>query len=127
MDRKKSPGLSTASRFDRGGKSFKPHRMKAMKTGQGPDPLGGDILVVDDEVPNLQLLTQLLSGAGYRVRPARGPQLALDSALAQPPSLILLDVRMPEMDGFEVCRRLKQDERTRDVPVIFVSALRDAQ
>jgi CheY-like chemotaxis protein len=63
----------------------------------------------------------------YRLRPVRGPQLALDSARAQPPSLILLDVRMPEMDGFEVCRRLKQEDRTRDVPVIFVSALQDAQ
>jgi len=98
-----------------------------MTTRHDPDDLTGDILVVDDEVPNLQLLTQLLSGAGYRVRPARGPQLAIDSARAQPPSLILLDVRMPEMDGFEVCRRLKQDDRTRDIPIIFVSALQDAR
>lgn len=98
-----------------------------MTTRTDPDELAGDILVVDDEVPNLQLLTQLLSGAGYRVRPARGPQLALESALAQPPSLVLLDVKMPEMSGFEVCRRLKEDDRTRDVPVIFVSALQDAE
>ena len=62
----------------------------------------GDILIVDDDIPNLELLTQLLSGAGYQVRPANDPQLALESAHAQPPSLILLDVRMPEMDGFEV-------------------------
>ncbi|MCK4839695.1 MAG: response regulator [Desulfobulbaceae bacterium] len=87
----------------------------------------GDILIVDDEIPNLQLLTQLLSKAGYQVRPAKRPQLAIQSALAQPPSLILLDVRMPEMDGFEVCRRLKQQERTRDIPIIFVSALQDVQ
>jgi PAS domain S-box-containing protein len=87
----------------------------------------GDILIVDDEIPNLQLLTQLLSEAGYQVRPAKRPQLAIESALAQPPSLILLDVRMPEMDGFEVCRRLKQEEQTRDIPVIFVSALQDVQ
>ena len=64
-----------------------------------------DILIVDDEIPNLQLLSELLSREGYRVRPANNPHLALDSALAQPPNLILLDVRMPEMDGFEVCRR----------------------
>ena len=84
-----------------------------------------DILVVDDTIGSLQLLTEILSREGYQVRPADGPQVALESAMAQPPSLILLDVRMPDMDGFEVCRRLKQDERTRDVPIIFVSALQD--
>jgi DNA-binding NtrC family response regulator len=88
----------------------------------------GDILIVDDEIPNLQLLTQVLSDAGYTfLRSIKRPQLAIESALAQPPSLILLDVRMPEMDGFEVCRRLKQEEATRDIPVIFVSALQDVQ
>jgi PAS domain S-box-containing protein len=86
-----------------------------------------DILIVDDEIANLQLLTQVLSDAGYQVRPANDPQLAIDSALAQPPSLILLDARMPKMDGFDVCRRLKQDERTRDIPIIFVSALHGVQ
>jgi PAS domain S-box-containing protein len=96
-------------------------------TAQDSTSLIGDILIVDDEVRNLQLLSQILSGAGYRVRAARGPQLAVDSALTQPPDLILLDVKMPEMDGFEVCRRLKQDDRTRDVPIIFVSALRNVQ
>jgi PAS domain S-box-containing protein len=87
----------------------------------------GDILIVDDEIPNLQLLSKILSREGYQVRPANNPQLAIDSALAQPPKLILLDVKMPEMDGFEVCRHLKQDERTRDIPILFVSALQDAQ
>ena len=88
----------------------------------------GDILIVDDETPNLQLLTEVLSNAGYRaLRSAKRPQLALESALTQPPNLILLDVRMPEMDGFEVCRRLKQEETTRDIPVIFVSSLQDVQ
>jgi formate hydrogenlyase transcriptional activator len=90
--------------------------------------LAGDILIVDDEIANLQLLTQVLSDAGYQaLRSIKRPQSAIESALAQPPSLILLDVRMPEMDGFEVCRRLKQEERTRDIPVIFVSALQDVQ
>ena len=87
----------------------------------------GDIVIVDDETPNLQLLSELLGREGYQVRPANNPQLAIESVLAQPPSLILLDVRMPEMDGFEVCRRLKQEEQTRDIPVIFVSALKDVQ
>ena len=88
----------------------------------------GDILIVDDEPPNLQLLTQVLSDAGYRpIRAFKRPQSAIESALAEPPNLILLDVRMPEIDGFEVCKRLKQDERTRDIPIIFVSALQDVQ
>jgi PleD family two-component response regulator len=86
---------------------------------------GADILVVDDEIASLRLLTEILTREGYQVRPAEGPQVALKSALAHPPSLILLDVKMPEMSGFEVCQRLKQDERTRDVPIIFVSALQD--
>jgi PAS domain S-box-containing protein len=86
-----------------------------------------DVLIVDDESANLKLLSELLGRAGYQVRPANNPQLAIDSALGQPPKLILLDVRMPEMDGFEVCRRLKQDERTRDIPIIFISALQDVQ
>ncbi len=90
--------------------------------------LTGDILIVDDETPNLQLLTQVLSDAGYRaLRSIKRPQSAIESALAQPPNLILLDVRMPEMDGFEVCKHLKQDERTREIPIIFVSALQDVQ
>lgn len=89
--------------------------------------LANDILIVDDEAPNLQLLTQLLPEAGYRVRPADRSQLAVESALAQPPTLILLDVRMPEMDGFEVCRRLKQNEYTRDIPIIFISPLQEMQ
>ena len=98
-----------------------------MPKSQDSKTTPGDILIVDDETANLKLLEELLIREGYQVRPADLPQLAIDSALAQPPALILLDVRMPEMDGFEVCRRLKQDERTRDIPVIFVSALQDVQ
>jgi PAS domain S-box-containing protein len=99
-----------------------------MPTNNESNINAGDILIVDDEIPNLQLLTQVLSDAGYEaLRAVRRPQSAIESALAQPPSLILMDVRMPEMDGFEACRRLKQDERTHDIPVIFVSALQDVQ
>ena len=87
--------------------------------------LTGNILIVDDETPNLQLLREILSGAGHQVRPAKVPQLAIESARAQPPDLILLDIIMPEMNGFEVCRCLKEDAHTRDIPIIFVSALQD--
>jgi PAS domain S-box-containing protein len=87
----------------------------------------GDILVIDDEVPNLKLLTDILSGAGYQVRPTTVPHLALQAARTRPPDLILSDVRMPEMTGFEFCAALKQDEHTRDIPVIFVSALQDVE
>jgi len=89
--------------------------------------LAHDILIVEDEIPNLQLLSQFLDQEGYKVRQAERPQMAIDSALAEPPALILLDVSMPEMDGFEVCKRLKQDERTRSIPIIFISALQDLQ
>ncbi|MCI5209333.1 MAG: response regulator, partial [Candidatus Electrothrix sp. ATG2] len=85
----------------------------------------GEILVVDDTRENLRLLTDMLISEGYKVRPTQEPKLALDSALAAPPDLILLDVKMPGMDGYELCQRLKQDERTSEVPVIFVSALQE--
>ena len=86
-----------------------------------------DILIVDDHIPSLRLLTELLEKEGYRARPVEIAQAALDSAVAMPPGLILLDIRMPDMDGYEICRRLKQDTRTAHVPVIFVSALHDAE
>ena len=89
------------------------------------EAMATEILVIDDEIGSRRLLTEILSKEGYRVRPAEGPQVALESALAHPPGLILLDVRMPEMSGYELCRQFKQDERTRDIPVIFVSALQD--
>jgi PAS domain S-box-containing protein len=82
-----------------------------------------NILVVDDIHSNLELLVDILAGQGYKVRPASNGRMALASAQAEPPDLILLDIRMPEMDGYEVCERLKADERTSDIPVIFVSAI----
>ncbi len=85
----------------------------------------GEIMVVDDTLENLRLLTDMLSSEGYKVRPTQEPVLALDSALASPPDLLLLDVKMPDIDGYELCRRLKQDKRTAEVPVIFVSALQE--
>jgi len=85
----------------------------------------GEILIVDDMPANLQLLFGILIEGGYQVRSAVSGQLALDTVVAKVPDLILLDVRMPEVDGFEVCRRLKASDHTRDVPVIFVSAAED--
>ncbi len=84
-----------------------------------------EILVVDDTPDNLKLLTALLSEQGYRVRPAASGSMALRSAAAKAPDLILLDVRMPDMDGYSVCQRLKADARLRPVPVIFISALNE--
>jgi PAS domain S-box-containing protein len=85
----------------------------------------GTILVVDDTAESLRILTEILQPEGYRVRPANSGELALASIAAQPPDLILLDIRMPGMDGFEVCRRLKAGETTRGIPVIFQSAATD--
>jgi PAS domain S-box-containing protein len=84
-----------------------------------------DILVVDDTPASLKLLHNVLSGANYRVRLATDGETALSSAKAHPPAMILLDIKMPGMDGFEVCRRLKQDERTHAIPIIFLSGLED--
>src|SRR5512138_1107686 len=92
-----------------------------------PTPAPEDILVVDDTPANLRLLTDLLAQNGYRVRPASDGALALKSVAARMPDLILLDVSMPELDGYEVCRRLKADEQTRHIPVIFISAFGDTQ
>lgn len=86
-----------------------------------------EILVIDDTVTNLRLISNLLTGEGFRVRVAQEPTQALESALAKPPDLILLDIKMPGMDGYEVCQRLKQDERTTKIPVIFISALHEVR
>ncbi len=86
-----------------------------------------DILVVDDSPDNLHLLMRMLSVYAYKVRPVPNGELALQAAGRNPPDLILLDINMPEMDGFEVCRRLKADLTLRDIPVIFLSALTDTQ
>lgn len=83
----------------------------------------GRILVVDDTLDSLKLLSDILKAQGYAVRSADGGELALRSATVNPPDLILLDVCMPGMDGFEVCQRLKALPKTRDIPVIFVSAV----
>ena len=82
-----------------------------------------NILVVDDTVANLRLLVNLLVERGYKVRPASNGPMALSAARTEPPDLILLDILMPHMDGYEVCEQLKGDESTREIPVIFISAV----
>ena len=91
------------------------------------EPAQENILVVDDTSANLRLLVTMLKQQGYEVRPTLNGNIALSAARAIPPDLVLLDIMMPEMDGYEVCRRLKADDRTKDVPVIFLSALDDAR
>lgn len=81
------------------------------------------ILVVDDTAHIQNLLSQMLATQGYEVQVAADGISALEAVEASPPDLILLDIMMPEIDGYEVCRRLKADPRTRDIPVIFISAL----
>lgn len=83
------------------------------------------VLVVDDKPSNLRFLSELLTAQGYQVYRAICGQLALNSAIANCPDLILLDIRMPEMNGYEVCRRLKSTPETEHIPVIFLSVLDD--
>jgi len=96
-----------------------------MERGKGMPDGSINILVVDDSPANLQLLVKLLQLEGYKVRPARSGAAAFVLMRGIRPDLILLDINMPDMDGFEVCRRLKEDPHTRDIPVIFLSALHD--
>ncbi len=84
-----------------------------------------NILVVDDTPDNLRLLTAMLNEQGYKVRKALNGQMALTACQIVLPDLILLDINMPEMNGYEVGQQLKADEKTREVPVIFISALDD--
>ena len=84
-----------------------------------------EILIVDDNPSNLDLLARLLRDAGYKVRAVTGGRRALDSATLAPPELVLLDITMPEMDGYEVCRAFKEDPRLSPIPIIFISALDD--
>nr|WP_089938079.1 response regulator [Candidatus Entotheonella palauensis] len=88
-------------------------------------PIKGNILIVDDTPDNLRLLSTMLTKRGYKVRSVINGKMALDATRAMPPDLILLDIRMPDMDGYEVCQRLKADVTTNAIPVIFLSALDD--
>ena len=84
-----------------------------------------EILIVDDTPANLRLLSQMLAERGYTIRAATGGHRALESIYANPPNLILLDIKMPDMDGYEVTKQLKDNKLTRDIPIIFISALNE--
>jgi diguanylate cyclase (GGDEF)-like protein len=86
----------------------------------------GNILLVDDLPENLQLLSDLLIQLGYTIRSVTSGRMALKTLNAKQPDLILLDIKMPEMDGYQVCTAIKADEKLRDIPIIFISALDDA-
>jgi len=83
------------------------------------------VLIVDDTIDTLRLLSDLLSAQGYEVRAVTSGQQALQAVARDLPDLILLDISMPELDGYEVCRRLRASERSRNVPVIFITAFTD--
>lgn len=90
--------------------------------------MNGNILIVDDEAGALKLLRDILASEGYQTRPFTSGEMALRSVMAEPPELILLDVRMPGMDGFELCRRIKDDGPSlKDIPVIFISGATDTK
>ena len=88
-------------------------------------PSKESILIVDDTPANLQLLAQMLSEQGYKVRMAQDGTMALMSIQSSPPDLILLDIMMPELNGYEVCSKLKASSFTKDIPIIFISALNE--
>lgn len=86
-------------------------------------PRKANILIVDDTPGHLRLLSQILRDEAYQVRSADSGTRALQAAQTNPPDLILLDIMMPDMTGYQVCEQLKADERTRDIPILFISAL----
>jgi len=86
----------------------------------------GEIMVVEDNPSDVKFLTDILKNVGYQVRPASDGELALRSVQAKQPDLIMLDVKLPDMNGVEVCRRLKANTETNEIPVIFISALGEA-
>ena len=106
------------------------HRARTRAPVQGTDddrpvhPLAS-VLVVDDTIENLRLLGTMLGEEGYEVRPVTNGRQALQAVEHDPPDLILLDINMPDMDGYEVCRRVRENDQSKDVPVIFLTALAD--
>ncbi len=97
------------------------HKEKNAMTEEAPFA----VLIVDDNIQNLQVLADILRGGNFKIAMVKDGFKALDFVSRKKPDLVLLDIMMPEIDGYEVCRRLKANEETRDIPVIFISALTD--
>ncbi|HEY9907782.1 MAG TPA: response regulator, partial [Thermosynechococcaceae cyanobacterium] len=85
----------------------------------------GDLLVVDDNPDNLRVLSAMLQKHGHRVRKALDGNMALTAARSLPPNLILLDIQLPGLSGYEICTELKAEPQTRSIPIIFISARRE--
>jgi len=98
---------------------------KEKKMRNKQQPFIHDILIVDDTPEHLTVLRQMLAEQNYMVRPALNGEIAINAVNVSPPDLILLDIRMPGMDGYEVFKQLKAEEKTRRIPVIFISALNE--
>lgn len=99
-----------------------PPEIEESDTYHTEDPKG-NILIVDDLIENLHFLTDILTKRGYKVRSVTNGNMALRTVRNTPPDVILLDIKMPDMDGYQVCEALKADEETSEIPVIFLSAL----
>lgn len=84
-----------------------------------------DILIVDDSPENLDILIQLLKDSQYNIRPATSGKTALQSILYKLPDLMLIDIQMPDMDGYTLCGKIKNDDKMKNIPVIFISAHND--
>jgi len=93
--------------------------------GVNPDAHAASVLIVEDTIDTLRLLSDLLSEQGYDVRAVTNGRQAIQAVERDPPDLILLDIGLPEVDGYEVCRHLMASERSQDVPVIFITAMTD--
>ena len=91
------------------------------------DVRSSSVLIVDDSPENLRLLTEVLKRGGLVPRPVTSGRLAIEAAVIDPPDLVLLDISMPELSGLDVCRWFKQDERLRNIPIIFISGLQGTE
>lgn len=90
--------------------------------GEAP-PAVGEVVIIDDTPENLHLLNEILSDRNYKVRALPNGQMGLSACKASPPDLVLLDITMPGMDGYEVAEKLKADPDTKEIPIIFISAM----
>jgi CheY-like chemotaxis protein len=117
-----APGLQAlADRYDYAKLDHWLEKEKCTMNNNTPEK--ATILVVDDTPANLKLLQEMLQSKGYRVLASPDGKTALNAATKSPPDLILLDINMPEMNGFEVCERLKANELLKAIPILFISAL----